>query len=314
MHEQNRIAVIIPTYRAFDSINAVIESIPDFIDHIIIVDDKCPQKSWKLVSQLTNAKITLVRHETNLGVGGAVKSGYAKALELECDICVKIDSDGQMDPAYMQMLITPIIHNKADYTKGNRFQDLKALQQMPRIRLIGNSMLSFLVKIASGYWNIMDPTNGYTAIQSSTIQRLDFEKIANRYFFESDMLINLNLINTVVQDVPIPARYGEEESSMSIKRVLMSFPQKLIKAFLRRLILKYFIYDFNMASIYTLTGVPMLLWGLLYGVWRWYLGAQYGLENSTGVIMLSVLPLLLGTQFIIAAINIDMQNIPKKDT
>jgi len=312
--QKHIIAVILPSYKVKGHIKEVVETIPDFIDHIIVVDDKCPEGSGKYIEHCFagNERVKIIYHDVNKGVGGAVISGYKLALELNVDIAVKMDGDGQMDPQYLKQLIGPIIQNKADYTKGNRFYDFKALKKMPKIRLLGNSILSFLLKVASGYWNIMDPTNGFTAINKEAIESLNFDRISNRYFFESDMLINLNICNKVVKDVNIPAFYGNEKSSMNIKSIALKFPLLLCRRFFKRILLKYFVYDFNMASVYTLVGLPMLLFGAGFGIYRWVYGVMHGIENSTGTVMLSVLPLILGVQFILQAISIDINSVPKK--
>jgi len=287
--------------------------LPDFIDYIIVVDDKCPDKSGELILKLNHEKITVLFHKINLGVGGAVITGYKRALDLDVDIVVKVDGDGQMNPAYIENLIEPIIDGVADYTKGNRFSNFKALRKMPKIRLFGNSALSFLVKASSGYWNIMDPTNGFTAISKDAILGLNLDELSQRYFFESDMLINLNIENCVVKDIPIPAKYGDEDSSLSISKVLFDFPLKLIRGFAKRVFYKYFIYDFNMASIYMVFGFPMVLCGSIYGGMSWYLSISTGIVASTGTIMLSALLIMLGVQFLLQAISIDIDNIPKRE-
>lgn len=314
MYHEKKIAVVIPTYRAAGHIATVIGGLPELMDHIIVVDDQCPEESGKTAAELskTDQRITVIFHPKNLGVGGAVITGYKKALELQCDIVIKMDSDGQMDPAYITHLIQPVIHGSAGYTKGNRFVDFKALRSMPTLRLMGNSALSFMVKSCSGYWNIMDPTNGYTAISSDALRKLNPDKISKRFFFEIDMLIRLNIHNIVIKDVPIPARYGIEKSSLSIRDTLFRFPFLLMKGLIKRFILKYLIYDFNMASVYTLFGMPMVLWGVIYGLYKWIENATAGIPTPTGTIMLSVLPLILGTQFLIAAINIDINSTPSE--
>lgn len=306
------IAVVIPAYKVDRYIKNVINEIPDFVTHIIIVDDKCPNNSGKIAESSEDFRVKVCYHDENQGVGGAVITGYKKALNLNADIVIKIDGDGQMDVNYMQKLIQPIIEQKADYTKGNRFSDFKALRQMPKIRLFGNSGLSFLVKAASGYWNMMDPTNGYTAISRHALNELDFDVIAKRYFFESDILINLNIENVIVEDVDIPAKYGDEESSLSITKTLFSFPPKLFKGLCKRVFLKYFIYNFNMLSIYLIIGLPMILFGFIYGLSQWINSSINNLETPIGTVMLSVLPIILGTQFLLQAIQIDMNNIPRK--
>lgn len=308
-----KVSIVIPAYKASKYIVDVIDTIPEFIDKIIVVDDKCPENTGKIVENLKNKRLIVLYHSENQGVGGAVITGYKKALDLNMDIVAKIDADGQMDINYLENLIKPILDGEADYAKGNRFYDFKALRQMPKVRLFGNSGLSFLVKIASGYWNMMDPTNGYTAINRYAIENLDLDKIAKRYFFESDMLINLNIENAVVVNVPIPAKYGNEESSLSITRTLFSFPPKLFKGLSKRLFLKYFIYDFNMLSIYLILGLPMVLFGILFGLYHWILAVVNNINTPVGTIMLSVLPIILGTQFLLQAIQIDMNNIPRKN-
>jgi glycosyltransferase involved in cell wall biosynthesis len=306
------IVVVIPSYKVSKHILEVIKDIPEFVSYIIVIDDKCPQNSGKIAESSDDKRVIVCYHEVNQGVGGAVVTGYKKAMELGADIVVKIDGDGQMDVNYMQQLIEPLIDGKADYTKGNRFADFKALRQMPKIRLLGNSGLSFLVKASSGYWNMMDPTNGYTAINKHALGELDLDALAKRYFFESDMLINLNIENAVVKDVEIPAKYGDEESSLSIIKTLFGFPPKLFKGLCKRIFLKYFVYDFNMLSVYLIMGLPMVLFGFIFGTYHWINSSIQNIETPVGTVMLAVLPIILGTQFLLQAIQIDMNNIPKK--
>jgi len=291
------IAVVLPAYNVKSHIENVVKAMPLFVNNIIVVDDKCPQETGSFIEELNLDKVTVIFHKHNKGVGGAVVTGYKKALELNSDIVVKVDGDGQMNPANISKLIQPIIDNKADYTKGNRFVDLKALKQMPKVRLFGNSVLSFLVKVSSGYWDIMDPTNGFTAISKDTILGLELEKLSKRFFFESDMLINLNIQNCVVKDVSISAKYEDEESSLSVTKVLFDFPSKLFKGLLKRIFYKYYIYDFNMASIYMLLGFPLFMFGIIFGSVSWYSSFTTGVLASTGSIMIAVLPIILGVSF-----------------
>jgi dolichol-phosphate mannosyltransferase len=316
MYKELKIGVVIPTFKAEKHIQLVIDGLPDWIDYIIIVDDCCPNKSGYLVQKnnKTDSRIHVVFHDKNQGVGGATVSGYKKGLELGVQIIVKMDSDDQMDPSFISELLDPIVNNKARYAKGNRFVDFKALRSMPRMRLMGNSALSFMVKAASGYWTIMDPTNGFTAISNIAIEKLNLDNLSKRYFFESDMLINLNIQSTVICDIPIPARYGNEDSSLSIWNTMYKFPPRLLKGLLKRFFFKYLIYDFNMASIYTLVGFPLLMWGIVYGLFKWIQNYYLGQETPAGSVMLSVLPLILGTQFLLSAINIDINSTPKNQT
>ncbi|MBF0543449.1 MAG: glycosyltransferase family 2 protein [Candidatus Riflebacteria bacterium] len=307
-----RVTVVIPCFKAKDTICQVIKKIPDFVDRIIVVDDKCPQGSGKAVEALLSSRITLVRHEQNQGVGGAMISGYKKALEIGTDIVVKLDADGQMDPEDIARLIRPLLLEEADYTKGNRFTDFRALKSMPSIRLLGNSALSFLLKAASGYWNIMDPTNGFTAIRAETLQRIDLSKIAKDYFFESSMLIALNLQNAIVADVNMPARYFGEHSSLNIRRSLITFPPRLLTGLLERGLLKYFVYDFNMASLYFFLGIPMLFISSFWGIMEWIDSIRTRRARPAGTIMLVALPIILGFQMILQAIGIDIYSNPSR--
>lgn len=312
MSENAKIAVIVPCFRVNSTIAEVIRGIPDFVHHIIVVDDCCPESSGKIAQQTGHQNLTVVFREKNGGVGAAVMTGYRKALELGCDIAVKMDGDGQMDPVYLSDLIAPLVSNRADYAKGNRFVDFKALQSMPKLRLFGNNILSFLEKAYSGYWNIMDPTNGYTAIHCRILKKLEFSKIAEHYFFESHMLLHLNLLNAVIEDVPIPARYGDENSSLSIKKTLWQFPSRLLAGFFKRIFLRYFIYDFNMASVYMLFGFPLFLWGIFFGAREWIGSAFDGIPRTAGTIMVAALPLILGFEMLLQAVNIDIHKIPRK--
>ena len=244
------------------------------------------------------------------GVGGAMITGYRKTLDYGAQVVVKIDGDGQMDMEYLPRLLQPLIEGKADYTKGNRFRDFKSLQQMPFIRRVGNMGLAFLAKAATGYWQTFDPTNGFNAIRSEVLAELPLEQINRTYYFETSMLANLYLIGAVVKDVPMPARYHGEVSSLLVHRILFEFPPKLISTLLRRVILKNFIYDFSMGSIYLLTGLPLLLFGFIFGIIKWIQYASIDIPAPTGTVMLATLSVLLGLQLVLSAIEIDLRSVP----
>lgn len=309
---KHNIAVVIPCYRVEREINNVIANLPRYLKHIIVVDDASPDNTAEVVrkSAQKDRRIILIRHEKNQGVGGATLTGFRRALELGAQIIVKVDGDGQMDTAYLPDLLTPLIEARADYTKGNRFRDFKALQKMPLVRRVGNMALGFLTKAATGYWNLLDPANGFIAIRSSVLAQLPLDRIERTFFFETSMLANLYLIKAVVKDVPIPARYQGEISNLAIHRILLEFPFKLLKTFIRRLIFKNLIYDFSMESIYILAGLPVLLFGFIFGITRWYYYASRGIPAPTGTVMLPTLSVLLGVQFLIAAIEIDLRSAP----
>ena len=312
-HKHSIIAVI-PCYRVEKEIQSVLQEIPPYIKHIVVVDDASPDSTRDLVtaSAKIDRRILLMRHPSNLGVGGAMITGYKKALELGAQVIVKIDGDGQMDMDHLPVLLRPLIEGKADYTKGNRFRDFQSLQQMPFIRRVGNMGLAFLSKAATGYWNVFDPTNGFNAIRSEALVQLPLNKIDRTYYFETSMLANLYLIGAVVKDVPMPARYKGEVSSLLIHRILFEFPQKLFATFLRRLVLKNFIYDFSMATIYLLSGLPLLIFGLIFGVIKWIQYASADIPAPTGTVMLATLSVLLGIQLLLSAIEIDLRSVPSE--
>jgi dolichol-phosphate mannosyltransferase len=309
-----KISVVIPAYRTEREIESVLQGIPAFVRYIIVVDDASPDSSTDLVMAAAkkDKRITLIRHEKNQGVGGAMVTGFKKALELGTEIVIKLDGDGQMDPHYIPALLTPLIVGDADYAKGNRFRDFASLQQMPLVRRIGNLGLSFLTKAATGYWNIFDPTNGYFAIRADVLAQLPLDKLDKGYYFETSMLSHLYLLDAFVQDVTIPARYRSEVSSLSIRRVLFEFPYKLTRTLLRRIILKYFIFDFSMMSIYLLAGVPLLLFGLIFGITKWIQYAELGIAAPTGTVILPTLSVILAIQILLSAIEIDLNATPRK--
>jgi dolichol-phosphate mannosyltransferase len=307
------LAVVIPAYRVEQEIEKVVRSIPNYVQYIIVVDDSSPDRTTEILDLLTRdePRLVLVRHDINQGVGGAMVSGFRKAIDLGAQIVIKIDGDGQMDPAYIQDLITPLIQGKADYCKGNRFRDFVALRQMPVIRRFGNIVLGFLTKVATGYWNIFDPTNGYLAIRTDVLAQLPLERIARNYYFETSMLSELYLIDAYVLDVPMPARYGNQPSSLVIYRIMFEFPFRLLITFFRRITLKYFLYDFSMVSIYLLSGIPLFLFGLIFGIIKWIKYASIMVPAPTGTVILPMLCVILGIQFILSAIQIDLQSLPR---
>lgn len=307
------ITVVIPCYNVSRHIEDVIKKLPSEVSWVIAVNDRSTDDTEKIISRLQehNKKLILINHEVNQGVGGAMITGFSRSIELNSDITIKIDGDDQMDASYIPALIKPIIDNKADYAKGNRFRDFKALRQMPVLRRFGNLGLSFMIKAASGYWNIFDPNNGFVAISNEMLKTIDIKKIHKRYFFESSMLIELYHADAVIQEIPMKARYGNEVSNLSLTRTLFGFPPKLLKAFIRRIILKYFLFDFNIASLYLLFGVPLFLLGVIYGIVNYI---EYGSSHTpapTGTVVIPTLLIIMGFQLLLSATSYDVSNYPK---
>src|SRR5438128_1254578 len=308
------IVAVVPAYRVEKEIEAVLRSMPVFVKRIVVVNDASPDQTGAVVGKVaaTDDRILLLNHEVNQGVGGAMVTGFRQALEWGAQIVVKVDGDGQMDVSDMPSLLAPLVRGEADYTKGNRFRDFQALSQMPPLRRFGNMLLSFLAKAATGYWNCFDPTNGYVAIRGDVLAQLPMHRIDRTYFFETSMLARLYLLGALVRDVPMKAHYGAETSSLAIRKVLREFPVRMLKCFCKRIILKKFIYDLTIESIYLLCGVPMLLTGVLYGGYNWILYAKSGIGAPTGTVVISAMLIILGFQILLAAVNIDLQSVPRE--
>jgi dolichol-phosphate mannosyltransferase len=304
------IAVVIPCYRVSRHILDVIAGIGNDVGLIIVVDDACPDGSGRLVQQqCSDPRVTVVFNERNLGVGGAVKAGYRVALERGASVIVKLDGDGQMDAALIPQFVAPILEGKADYTKGNRFFDVQVVNKMPAVRLFGNTMLSFITKLSSGYWNLFDPTNGYTAISARIVPYLDLDKIADSYFFESDMLFRLNILRAAVADIPMDAIYGDEESNLRIMKVLPTFIASHLRNFFKRIFYNYFIRDFSYASIELLAGIVLLAFGTTFGIMTW-IDAHQKYYASAGTVMLFGMSMIIGVQMLLGFLQYDITHIP----
>lgn len=307
LNTQPRVFVVIPAYKVKNEILGVIEKIPSFVEKIVIVDDRCPDDSGTFAQSNSNdLRITLIHHHVNQGVGGAMKSGYAECLRQGADIVVKIDGDGQMEPQIISSFIDPLIAGQADYAKGNRFTDTESIKVMPKFRLFGNLVLSFVTKISTGYWDLFDPNNGYTAITGSQLKRLALGKIDNRYFFESDMLFRLGLNSVRVVDVPMNAKYGSEVSNLSIKKAVIEFPWKHFLNTSKRIMYTYFLRDFSLASIQLLLGSSLMFFGLFLGVINWLSGQASGVPTPIGTLILISMTFLSGLQMLLSFLAFDI--------
>lgn len=307
------VAVVIPCYRVKRHIEDVLRDALSYADAVYVVDDQCPERTADFVEQLpVNGQVTIVRNPRNLGVGGATIAGYRTALADRHDIIVKMDGDGQMDASMIPYLIEPIVAGDADYTKGNRFFNLEDVQAMPKHRLAGNAGLSFLTKLASGYWNIFDPTNGFTAIHARVVERIALDRVATRYFFESDMLFRLGTMRAAVIDVPMVARYGEEVSNLRVRSTFLPFLGKNVKNFCKRLFYNYFLRDFSVASVQLLLMLLLIPLGLGLGIFFWWRSFAVGQAATSGEVMLAALPLIVSVQLFLAFIAYDVESTPRR--
>lgn len=308
-----RIAVAIPCYQVTRHVLGVIEAIGPEVGAIYAVDDACPDGSGRFIEErCRDARVRVLFHAENQGVGGAVVTAYKAALADGMEIVVKVDGDGQMNPALIPHFARPIVRGQADYTKGNRFYRPESLRGMPLTRLVGNAALSFVNKLSTGYWPVMDPTNGYTAIHAAVLRQLPLDKLERRYFFESDMLYHLNIVRAVVRDVPMDAVYAGERSNLKVARVLPEFLGKHVLRFFKRYGYVYLLRDFNLGSVYSLFGALLCAAGLAFGISRWVRGVMTGEPATSGTVMLAALPVLVGIQLLIAFLHHDVSHVPSE--
>jgi glycosyltransferase involved in cell wall biosynthesis len=304
--------VVIPAYRAAATILPVIEAIGPEIELIVVVDDGCPDGTALYVAnRCSDPRVVALMHDTNRGVGGAFLTGMRYAIERGADVIVKIDADGQMDPSQVPALIEPILRGQADYVKGDRFFFLTNAASMPSTRLFGNLVLSFMAKLSTGYWNIMDPTNGFFAIEAGVAALLDDEQIASRFFFETDLLFHLGLIRAKVVEFPMRASYGDEVSNLKISRELGPFIAGHMRNTLRRILYRYFFREFSLASIQLVAGAILFGFGLSFGLFHWWAAAPDQLV-PTGTIMIAALTFLIGFQLLMSFLNYDISSSPRE--
>ena len=309
-----QIAVVIPYYNAAAHLADVVRKLPTYINAVVIVDDcsvqLLPADEVRAVVA-PSTELILLKNPVNKGVGGATQLGMRYAIENGFDIVVKMDADDQMDASYLPQLLKPLFKGQAEMTKGNRFRDLQALQRMPFVRRMGNLGLSFLTKMATGYWNNFDFNNGYLAVKTSVLKRVDFSKLSERYFFETSLIAQLYFQKARIKDIAMPAIYGDEKSSMQVWNMPLVFSIRLLKAFVKRIAKEYFLYDFNIGSIYLLAGFPALIFGFVFGLVEWSHYRALGVPAPTGTIMISVLPIIIGFQLVLQAIQYDILQSPK---
>jgi glycosyltransferase involved in cell wall biosynthesis len=311
IHPAPKVAVVLPCYRVKEKIVGVVESLIGRVDYIFAIDDQCPENSGEwLKANCQHPSLRVIFHEENQGVGGAMITGYQAALETDAGVVVKMDGDGQMDPRYLGRLIAPLVTGKADFAKGNRFFDLRALRSMPWARRVGNFGLTLLTKAASGFWHLSDPTNGYFALRRGALELVNFHLLDRRYFFEISLLVQLNVVRAMAVDVPIPALYANENSSLDPMKALFSFPGKLFGSFMHRIWWRYFIYDINIVSVFLVAGLFMFFGGGIFGAWRWSANIEEGHNQSAGTVALAMLPMLLGFQMLLQALVLDVIDKP----
>jgi dolichol-phosphate mannosyltransferase len=302
--------VILPAFNEARHLGTVVGRIPAWIDGIVIVDDASSDDTLAVARSLDDPRVTVLHHEANQGVGGAMVTGFREVLVAGYDVAIKMDADDQMDPDELPVLVRPIQLGMAEYVKGNRFRRSGRPRSMPAGRWFGNVTLSFLTKIASGYWHVFDPQCGFTAITAPTLRRLKLEGISHDYFFENDMLIRLNVIDARVVDVDTATLYGDETSHVSVGHVTWTFPWRLLKRSLWRFLKHHIINDFGLIALLALVGAIFALFGAAFGIYHWVQSTGSGIPATAGTVMIAVVPLILGAQMLLQALSLEVQGSP----
>jgi dolichol-phosphate mannosyltransferase len=310
MRESLKYCVITPAYNESRHLADVVGGIPAWIDGIIVVDDCSSDDTLSVARSIKDPRVLVLHHDQNQGVGGAMVTGFRAALDEDYDVAIKMDADGQMDCADLSVMVRPIELGMAEYVKGNRFRRSGRPRSMPATRWFGNVALSFLTKIASGYWHVFDPQCGFVAIAAPTLRRLNLNGIARDYFFENDMLIRLNVIDARVVDVDVAAQYGDETSYIRIGRILRAFPWRLLKRSVWRFVKRHVVNDFGVIALLVLMGAILMVFGLVFGIVEWALAASAGHPATTGSVMIAVLPLILGFQMLLQGLALEVQSSP----
>ncbi len=306
------IGVVIPCYKVKNHIRELISGIGKGVSRIYVVDDACPEKTGQFVkSEIKDKRVTVIFHQENQGVGGAVVTGYKAALADDIEVVVKLDGDGQMNPALISTIAKPVMEGNADYSKGNRFDSLENLFGMPKIRIFGNAILSIWSKVSSGYWTITDPTNGFTAIHRKALEAINLDKVRKSYFFESDMLFRLSIANCVVADVPMVAVYGDEKSNLRISKVLFEFPWRHSVNFLKRIFYRYYLREWSVGSFELPLGVLLLIFGTWFGLSSYLAATSAGVATTAGQVTGSAVALILGVQLLLSFLSYDVQSEPR---
>lgn len=314
MYRKLIVAVVIPCYNEEKLIKKTINDLPELVDHIIAVNDASSDKTINQLKLLakTNKKLAYVDLEKNQGVGGALISGYNYALaNTEATAIGIVAGDAQFNTDYLQPMLDDFIDQSADYVKASRFFHRKEFKTMPKYRQFGNVFISLLTKFSTGYYSITDITNGCGFLRRSIIEKVDFSIVQTRYDYETSMLTALSIVNARVIDHAVPAIYGDEKSTIKLLPTAFRNLKAVWVGFWRRIYYKYILYGFHPIALFLISGTLLLTFGLLFGLFITINRLMSGDTPTTGSVMISILPIILGFQLILTALSMDVTNEQK---
>lgn len=314
MYHGKKITITIPAYNEEKLIGKVLEKIPPFIDNLIIVNDGSTDNTENAVLEWEkkDKRIIYIKNEKNLGVGGTITRGMNEAKKIKTDIALVMAGDDQCNPDYLKALIDPVVNNVCDYAKANRFYSREGLKGMPKHRVFGSIILTFMTRLASGYWTVFDTQNGYGAIGAKAFYELDYDKLSSAgYAYENELLLNLNILGMRVKDIPVPSIYGDEVSTIKLWKIIPLYMYFLTAGFFRRIYRKYILRGFHPIALFFLSGSFLFWWGVIFGILKWRDSSITGIPATTGTVMLAALPLLMGFEMILWGFVLDIQEEPK---
>lgn len=314
MYKNLKIAVVIPAYNEEKLIGKTISTLPEFIDRIIVINDCSTDATLDRLQEIgkRSNKIHIINNQTNLGVGGSLVQGYKFFLEkTDADVVGIVAGDAQCDPKSIKPMIDELIQTKTDYVKGNRFMSQASLKLMPRFRKFGNIIISILTKFSTGYYSISDTQMGFGFLRRQILERINLSLIRYRYDYENSMLIALSIANAKIRDFPTPAIYGEEKSTINLLPTILRTLRTLWAGFWKRIYLKYILYSFHPVALFLIFGLALFIFGTVFGIYISYIRIIYGLQPSTGTVMIAVLPIIVGLQFLLTSITLDINNEPR---
>lgn len=313
MYRNLKIAAILPCYNEEKLIGKTIDTMPDFVDQIIAVDDRSKDKTWEVIKKIAkaNKRVVPIHLEKNVGIGGAYINGFEYALKNDADLIFTMAGDAQCNQNYMTNMVDTLLDDDMDYVKANRFVHLEELKQMPRFRRLGNTFITILTKFSTGYYSIFDSQNGYGVFKRKTLMNLPFEHIGRRYDYENTLLIALSIMNAKLKDEAVPAIYGDEQSTIPVFKTSLRALKVVWLGFWKRIYYKYILVNFHPIALFLLLSIALGLFGLGFAIFIFIDRIFYGVSPSTGTVMLSVLPIVLGFQLLLTSITMDMNNETK---